>query len=179
MCGPALPVRQVRRAVAFDAPTEADGAVGLEPDEHRLEPGTTSRTRAHTLHEQEVRRGQAVPLGIPVVFPVPSPVCRPLTACERGQDLVVQVDNSLFQAVPAGAHVVHVQDVCAGEVLGQGGGEVRLARAAGSVDRDDPRRAATRLGLADGQECRGDRLIPRCEVHVWTVDSQGLRRGAR
>ena len=122
---------------------------------------------------REVRSGETVPLGVAVVLPVPPPVCRTLATCERGENLVVQVGNGLFQAVPAGIQVVHVQDVRGWKACGQGSGEVRLARAAGPVNSDDFRGAATRFGLGDGQERSGDCLARRCDVHVWTVDNQG------
>ena len=177
--GPTLPLAQIRIPIALDAPAEADVAVGLEPDEHRLKVRVPSRARARTLNEQKGRGGEAVPVGISIVLPVPSPVCRLLATCDRGQDLVVQVGNALVETVPAGVHVVHVQDVGAGDAFGEGGSEVRLARATGSVDGHDFRGAATWLGSVDGPECLRDRLVRCCEVHVWTVDSRDRAGGAR
>src|SRR5665811_2136302 len=88
LLGPTAPVGQICLGVALDAPPETDISVGLQPDEHRLEVRVPSRARAHTFHEQEGRGGEVLPVGIVIVLPVPSPVCRPLAACDRGQDPV-------------------------------------------------------------------------------------------
>ena len=178
LLGPTAPVGQICLGVALDAPPETDVSVGLEPDENRLEVRVPSRARAHTLHEQEGRGGEVLPVGIVIVLPVPSPVCRPLAACDRGQDLVVQVGNGLCQTVPAGVQVVHVHDVGSGEAYGKSRSEVCLACGAGSVDGHDFRGAATWLGMSDDSKCLGDRLARVRDLHVWTVDS-GASASAR
>jgi hypothetical protein len=137
-----------------------------------------SRARAHALHEQEVRRGQ---------------VCHPAyRSCSQSHRLYAarsprasgartwscRSATAWLRPSQPGVQVVHVQDCARSADAGQGAGEVVLPCAAGPVDRDDLRCAATRSGLADGQERRGDRLVRRCEVHVWTVDGHGPRSRA-
>jgi len=102
-----------------------------------------------------------------------------LSTCEWGQDVVVQVANGLFEAVPSGVEVVHVQDPRARKVFGQGGGVLRLTGATGPIDGDDLRGAAPGFGLVDGQERCLDRLVGRSEVHLWTVDSRVVQWAPR